>query len=168
MRAGQFRADLYYQISAATLSLPPLRQRTEDIPALVEFFLVKYSALLGRTRLHFDLQDFTLLQRFPWPGNIRELENVVRKIVALNDPKAVFSELAVQMNGSPFTGAAGEIPPLKMAARAASHRTEREVILQTLARTRWNRTRAAQELRISYSSLRAKLKQILPTQQERT
>ena len=88
----------------------------------------------------------------------------MRKIVALNDPKAVFSELAVQMNESPFTGAAGEIPPLKMAARAASHRTEREVILQTLARNRWNRTRAAQELRIS--SLRAKLKQTLPPQQD--
>jgi len=160
VRAGRFRADLYYQISAVSLTIPPLRQRKEDIPAFVELFLMKYSTLLGRPRPHLDSQDFILLQGSPWPGNIRELENMIRKIVVLNDPKAVLSQLAVQMNESPSTVTWGKTFPLKTAARAASHRTERQLILETLARTRWNRKRAAQELQISYKSLLYKLKQI--------
>jgi len=160
VRAGRFRADLYYQISAVSLPIPPLRQRKEDIPAFAELFLVKYSTLLGRPRPHLDAQDFALLQGCPWPGNIRELENMMRQIVVLNDPKAVLSQLTVQMNESPSTVTSGKASPLKTAARAASHRTERQLILETLARTRWNRKRAAQELQISYKSLLYKLKEI--------
>lgn len=166
VKAGRFRADLYYQISAGSLRLPSLRQRKEDIPAFVELFLGKYSTLLGRTRPHLDSQDFVLLQGFSWPGNIRELENVVRRIVVMNDPKAVLSQLALQMNESPVSVSPGKSSPLKMAARAASHRTERQLILETLAKTRWNRKRAAQELQISYKSLLYKLKQIHSEEQE--
>ena len=166
VKAGRFRADLYYQISAGSLRLPSLRQRKEDIPAFVELFLGKYSTLLGRTRPHLDSQDFVLLQGFSWPGNIRELENVVRRIVVMNDPKAVLSQLALQMNECPVSVSPGKSSPLKMAARAASHRTERQLILETLARTRWNRKRAAQELQISYKSLLYKLKQIHSEEQE--
>lgn len=166
VKAGRFRADLYYQISAGSLRLPSLRQRKEDIPAFVELFLGKYSTLLGRARPHLDSQDFVLLQGFSWPGNIRELENVVRRIVVMNDPKAVLSQLALQMNESPVSVSPGKSSPLKTAARAASHRTERQLILETLARTRWNRKRAAQELQISYKSLLYKLKQIHSEEQE--
>jgi two-component system, NtrC family, response regulator AtoC len=166
VRGGRFRADLYYQISAVSLSLPSLHQRKEDIPEFVELFLAKYSTLLGRSRPHLDLQDFTLLQGLPWPGNIRELENVVRKIVVINDPKAVLAQLAAQANETPVSVATGKASPLKTASRAASHRTERQLILETLARTRWNRKRAAQELQISYKSLLYKLKQIRAEEQE--
>jgi two-component system response regulator AtoC len=166
VRAGRFRADLYYQISAVSLPIPPLRQRKEDIPAFVELFLAKYSTLLGRPHPHLDSEDFVLLQGSPWPGNIRELENMMRKIVVLNDPKAVLSQLSVQMSESPSTATWGKSSGLKTAARAASHRTERQLILETLARTRWNRKLAAQELQISYKSLLCKLKQIHTEEQE--
>jgi two-component system, NtrC family, response regulator AtoC len=166
VRGGRFRADLYYQISAVSLSVPSLRQRKEDIPEFVELFLAKYSSLLGRSRPHLDSQDFALLQGLPWPGNIRELENVVRKIVLINDSKAVLSQLAAQANEIPISAATGKASPLKTASRAASHRTERQLILETLARTRWNRKRAAQELQISYKSLLYKLKQIRAEEQE--
>lgn len=165
VRGGRFRADLYYQISAVSLPLPSLRQRKEDIPEFVELFLAKYSTLLGRTRPHLDSQDFALLQGFAWPGNIRELENVVRQIVVMSDAKAVLSQLAAQIE-APVSVTAGKASPLKTASRAASHRTERQLILETLARTRWNRKRAAQELQISYKSLLYKLKQIRAEEQE--
>ncbi len=166
VRARRFRADLYYQISAVSVPLPPLRQRKEDIPAFVELFLVKYSTLLARPRPHLDSQDFAALQEFSWPGNIRELENLVRKIVVMNDSKAVVSQLGLQMNESPVSVTSGKASPLKTAARAASHRTERQLILETLTKTRWNRKRAAQELQISYKSLLYKLKQIRAEEQE--
>lgn len=96
-----------------------------------------------------------------WPGNIRELENVVKEIVALNDESLAIAELAgarrVSTGFSPRTA-----PSLKAASRAASRRAEREMILEALARTRWNRKRAAQELQISYKSLLCKIKQIVP------
>ncbi len=160
VRAGRFRADLYYQISAASVTLPPLRRRKEDIPAFVELFLAKYSSLLGLPRPHLDSQDFVLLQESSWLGNIRELENVVRKIVILNDPKAVLSQLAVHMTDSHVTHATVKNSQLTRSARAASDRTERQLILETLAKTYWNRKRSAQELQISYKSLLNKLKQI--------
>ena len=166
VRAGRFRADLYYQISAVSVTLPPLRRRTEDIPAFVELFLAKYSTLLGRPRPHLDSQDFVLLQRSSWPGNIRELENVVRKIVVLNDPKAVLSQYAVHMTDIHITQATAKTSSLKRAARVASDRTERQLILEALARTCWNRKRAAQELQISYKSLLNKLKQIRIEEQQ--
>lgn len=166
VRAGRFRADLYYQISAASVFLPPLRQRREDIPGFVELFLAKYSTLLDRPRPRLDSQDFALLQGLSWPGNIRELENIVRKIVVMSDPKAVLAPLGAQVNESPAGTTAGKASPLKAAARAASHRTERQLILETLAKTRWNRKRAAQELQISYKSLLYKLKQIRAEEQE--
>jgi two-component system response regulator AtoC len=166
VRAGLFRADLYYQISAVSVPLPPLRQRREDIPAFVELFLLRYASLFGGPRPHLESLDYTLLQECSWPGNIRELENVVRKIVATNDPEAVLSELRIQVNEAATSPLSGKVSPLKKAARAASHRTERQLILETLARTRWNRKRAAQELQISYKSLLYKLKQICAEEQE--
>jgi len=96
-----------------------------------------------------------------WPGNIRELENVVRKIVALGDEQLALADL------NPKTAETKQARPpangtysLKAAARAASREAERELIMKALARTRWNRKRAAQELQISYKSLLYKLKQI--------
>jgi len=108
MRAGRFRSELYYRINGVCLRLPPLRDRKEDIPLLVESFLTKYAAEFGRPRPSLSPRSYSL----------------------------------------------------KAAARAASREAEREMILEALARTRWNRKRAAQELQISYKSLLYKLKQI--------
>ena len=159
MRAGRFREELYYRINGVCLRLPPLRQRKEDVPALVEFFLAKYAALLGRPQPSVTAQTLRILLDYSWPGNIRELENAVRNIVALGEER-----VAADLGSSPAEAripvASSEAVSLKEAARAASRQAERELILKVLARTRWNRKRAAQELRISYKALLYKLKQI--------
>src|SRR6204780_4279599 len=85
MRAGRFRSELYYRINGVCLRLPPLRDRKEDIPLLVEAFLTKYAAQFGRPRPSMSPRTVRKLMEHPWPGNIRELENVVKNIVALGD-----------------------------------------------------------------------------------
>jgi two-component system response regulator AtoC len=163
MRAGRFRRELYYRINGVCLRLPPLRERKEDIPLLAEFFLSKHAAQFGRVQASLSTRALDTFTEYSWPGNIRELENVVKKIVALNDEDLAVSELIRAPNGAtPVATTTVETPTrsLKVAARAASREAERELILKALARTRWNRKRAAQELQISYKSLLYKLKQI--------
>jgi two-component system response regulator AtoC len=162
MRAGRFRRELYYRINGVCLRLPPLRERKEDIPLLAEFFLSKHAAQFGRVQASLSTRALDTFTEYSWPGNIRELENVVKKIVALNDEDLAVSELIGAPNGATSVATIIETPTrsLKVAARAASREAERELILKALARTRWNRKRAAQELQISYKSLLYKLKQI--------
>ena len=158
MRAGRFRAELYYRVNGVCLRLPPLRDRREDIPILVEFFLSKHAAQFGRPRPTLSPRTLRMLLEHSWPGNIRELENVVKKIVALGDQQLAVSDLDA-MPVQPLAEVR-EAYSLKAAARAASREAEREMILKVLSHTRWNRKRAAQELQISYKSLLYKLKQI--------
>ena len=161
IRAGRFRSQLYYRINGVCLRLPPLRERTDDIPLLVEFFLTKHAERLQRPRPSVSARALRQLLDQAWPGNIRELENVVTKIVALGDEGRAFAETKAPIE-PPRVAERRESPgySLKAAARAASREAERELILKALARTRWNRRRAAQELQISYKSLLYKLKQI--------
>jgi two-component system response regulator AtoC len=156
VRSGHFRKELYYRLKGACLRLPPLRERHEDIPALVDFFLTKHSALLGRSRPEVSAATLRLMQAYDWPGNIRELENVIKKLVALGDESAAVSDLRAESAGQ---GATTERVSLKETARAASRQAERELIQRVLNRVRWNRKRAAQELQISYKALLYKLKQ---------
>ena len=166
MRAGRFRSELYYRITGACLRLPPLRDRKEDIPILVESFLTRYSAEFGRPRPTLSPRTLRRFLDYSWPGNIRQLGNVVKKIVALGDENLALPEAAaapVEVRTPPVETRSYS---LKAAARAASREAERGMILEALARTRWNRKRAAQELQISYKSLLYKLKQIgLPESQ---
>lgn len=160
MRAGRLREELYYRINGVCLRLPPLRHCKADIPALVDFFLHKYTDLFGRPQMMLSARARRVLQEHAWPGNVRELENTVKKIVALGDEQTAVGEL--ERNGSPEHSKPenGKGISLKEAARAASRQAERELILKVLTRTRWNRKRAAQELQISYKALLYKLKQI--------
>ena len=162
MRAGRFRSELYYRINGVCLRLPPLRDRREDIPILVEFFLTKHSAQFAKPRPSVGPRAMRMLLDHSWPGNIRELENVVKKIVALGDEQLAVSELAAAPIERLATVEVSEPRgcSLKEAARAASRGAERELILNALAHTRWNRKRAAEELQISYKALLYKLKQI--------
>lgn len=162
MRAGRFRSELYYRINGVCLRLPPLRERKDDIPLLVEVMLTKHAAQLGRPRPMLSPRTLHLFLDYSWPGNIRELENVVKKIVALGDEGLAMSELGTAPREASAPVDAPEVRgySLKAAARAASREAEREMILKALARTRWNRKRAAEELQISYKSLLYKLKQI--------
>jgi two-component system response regulator AtoC len=160
VRAGRFRKELYYRLKGVSMRLPPLRERKEDIPSLVDIFLTKHSGLLGLPRPAVSPRTLRLLQDYSWPGNIRELENVVKKIVAVADESAALSDL----DSTGALGQAGMHPAerisLKEAGRAASRQAERELIQRVLTRVRWNRKRAAQELQISYKALLYKLKQM--------
>jgi DNA-binding NtrC family response regulator len=160
MRAGRFRSELYYRINGVCLRLPPLRDRKEDIPLLVESFLTKYAAEFGRPRPSLSPRALRMLLDYSWPGNIRELENAVKKIVALGAENLALPDLVVEPVETRTEVSETRSYSLKAAARAASREAEREMILEALARTRWNRKRAAQELQISYKSLLYKLKQI--------
>jgi two-component system, NtrC family, response regulator AtoC len=160
MRAGRFRSELYYRISGACLRLPPLRDRKDDLPLLVESFLTKYAVEFNRSRPTLSPRTIRRFLDYSWPGNIRQLANVIKKIVALGDENLALPEVAaapVEVRAEPTETRSYS---LKAAARAASRRAERGMILEALARTRWNRKRAAQELQISYKSLLYKLKQI--------
>ncbi len=159
-RAGRFREELYYRINGVCLRLPLLRQRKEDIPALIDFFLTKYSAVFGRPRPSLSPETLSLLLNYSWPGNIRELQNTVKKMVTLGDEGVAMADLVTSTGDPQPPGVAVEKLSLKEAARAASRLAERELILKVLARTRWNRKRAAQTLQISYKALLYKLKQL--------
>ena len=159
VKAGKFREDLYYGVSGVCLRLPPLRQRKEDIPVLRDWFLLAAARDFCRAVpvLSPETQNFFL--EYNWPGNIRELKDAARAIVGLGDETLAMGGLRSLLRRVD-RGGNGEKISLKDAARAASREAEREIILQVLTRTRWNRRRAAQELQISYKALLYKLKQI--------
>lgn len=160
VRAGRFRKELYYRLKGVSLRLPPLRERKEDIPALVEIFLTKHSRLLGLPRPEVSPRTVRLLQDYAWPGNVRELEHAVKRMVAVGDEAVALSDLNPAASANGGDAALSERISLKDAARAASRQAERELIQRVLTRVRWNRKRAAQELQISYKALLYKLKQM--------
>ncbi len=157
IEAGRFRLELYFRINGVILRLPPLRDRKEDIPDLLECFLAKHANEWKKNAPELSREARRLLFAYDWPGNIRELENVAREIVAVGDAGLALGDLRLR-RVAPLEGLSGS--SLKVAARAASRRTERELILKALERTRWNRKRAARDLQISYKSLLYKIKQI--------
>jgi two-component system response regulator AtoC len=157
VKAGKFREDLYYGISGVCLRLPPLRQRKEDIPVLRDWFLSAAARDFCRDVPALSPETKNFFLEYNWPGNIRELKDAARAIVALGDETLAMGGLRSLLRR---VGGNGEKISLKDAARAASREAEREIILQVLTRTRWNRRRAAQELQISYKALLYKLKQI--------
>ena len=159
VESGRFRRELYFRINGVCLRLPPLRERKEDIFDFMKHFLAKHAAELGREAPTLSDEEMELLVKHDWPGNVRELQNLARKIVLLGDSRRAIEELREM----PKMQAPVQDEPrgfsLKVAARAASRRTERDLIAKALERTHWNRKRAALELQISYKSLLYKIKQ---------
>ncbi len=156
---GDLRRDLFYRLNGVCLRLPPLRERKEDIPRLVEFLLRKNSVNLGRPQPRLSPGAHQTLQQYSWPGNIRELENIVKRMVALGSDSAI-SDLGPLVTATRSPNEVAENISLKQAARAASRQVEKELILKVLTRTHWNRKRAAQYLQISYKALLYKLRQM--------
>jgi two-component system response regulator AtoC len=156
----RFRRELFFRINGACLQLPPLRERVEDIVLLAKHFLARHAEDLKKRAPLLNQETTELLLTYHWPGNIRELENATRKMVALGDASLALNDLRAARMARPNRASQGNVSSLKTAARAASRQTERELILRALQRTKWNRKRAAQELQISYKSLLYKLKQI--------
>jgi two-component system response regulator AtoC len=159
IEAGRFRRELYFRINGVILRLPPLRERKEDIPALLEYFFLKHSNELKKNTPELNSDARELLDSYDWPGNIRELENVAKKIVVVGDPTLALADLRATRVTVPVTDESWHASSLKVASRAASRRAERELIQKALEQTHWNRKRAAQDLQISYKSLLYKIKQ---------
>ena len=165
MRSGNFREELYFRLNGFCLRIPLLRQRKEDIPLLFSTFVNKYAKLFGRQQPNVKNSTIDLLIEYSWPGNVRELENFARKIVLFGDDQLAIDELAVNggTNGADeifSNGHATDSLSLKQAAREASRKVERKMILESLEETHWNRKRSARELQISYKALLYKLKQL--------
>src|SRR5271170_1142336 len=151
---GRFRPDLYYRIHVFRLSLPALRQRREDIPMLAEYFLRHFQAQFSIKADPFPPEILDYLQNLPWPGNIRELSNVVARYVLIG-PDAIASPDNVGRKGSPKFAIEqdGRNVTLKRMAKDAIKEVERNVILEALRANQWNRRKTAQDLKISYRAL---------------
>jgi len=150
--------DLYHRLNGVSLHIPPLRSRKEDIPVFISRFLRTYLELFVRTEPILTDSQLQALVEYGWPGNLGELENVVRAMVA-SGSIATALKLLQAFHGPEF-GRTGELAPLKRVARAASLNAQRELIATALARTRWNRKLAAEQLQISYKALLYKLKEV--------
>ncbi|HXW89078.1 MAG TPA: sigma 54-interacting transcriptional regulator [Terriglobales bacterium] len=159
VRCGHFREDLFYRLSGITSRVPPLRHRKEDIPALADFFLGKYASECGLAKPGLSRELCHFLVEHTWIGNVTELQLVTKAIMALGDEAEALVGLHSLLSGNSETKSGAPLS-LKQAARQASRQAERELILEVLARTRWNRKRAAEELQISYKALLYKLKEI--------
>lgn len=159
IEAGRFRRELYFRINGVCVYLPPLRDRKEDIHLFVDYFLAKHAAELGREAPILNDTTMEFLMMHDWPGNIRELENLTRRVVLLGNSAKAIQEL--RERPMPETGHWEEPRSLslKAAARTASRKAERDLIAKALELTHWNRKRAAQQLQISYKSLLYKIKQ---------
>jgi two-component system response regulator AtoC len=176
---GVFREDLFYRLNVVTIHIPPLRERREEIPVFLKYFLEKYSEHYGKTPSMFSEYAVARMMEYPWPGNIRELENLVKRYVIVGNEAQIIRELSthkpiVTSIGGPAptvpspsapviqptgNGSADlEMPSLLEIGRRAAMQAEREAIERVLAQTRWNRRQAAKILKISYKALLNKLK----------
>jgi two-component system response regulator AtoC len=159
---GRFRQDLLYRINVVTVQLPPLRHRTEDIQSLVHYFVEQHSRKYGNNVQVPSEYALKLLQKHHWPGNIRELSNLIERYAILGSEDAITNELLGAIPTAPRRelqqSPNGSIP-LKSITRHSVQELERKVILRALIAHRWNRKRAAQDLKISYRALLYKIRQ---------
>jgi two-component system response regulator AtoC len=161
IQSGKFRQDLFYRINVLKIQLPPLRERAEDLSELVEYFLKFFSR---KHRVHPPAPSSTfirLLQNHRWPGNIRELSNLIERYSILGSEESVTNEL---LGATTLSDGEVEIPlsgpmPLKSLTRQTVQKLEKKIILRTLIAHRWNRKRAAKDLKISYRALLYKIRQ---------
>jgi transcriptional regulator with PAS, ATPase and Fis domain len=158
--AGSFRTDLFYRINVISIQLPPLRDRRQDIPIMLDYFLARFSERFQRPAPPFSRAVVQLLQQRDWPGNIRELENCVARYVLLGSVDTFRSEFAErQPLVPPFEVAEDGSVPLKRIAKQAIREVERNLIVRALEANNWNRRKAAEILNISYRALLYKIHQ---------
>lgn len=156
--AGRFRQDLFYRINVVQVQVPALRHRAQDIPALASYFLDLYSQRFSVRPKPVPQALMDMLQGYAWPGNIRQLENLMKRYVILGNEEAITSEL-VSQNGNcfdPVIPADGKIS-LKHATRDAVRELERRIIMKVLHTHNWNRKKAAKAMSISYRALLYKI-----------
>ncbi len=173
VKTGEFREDLYYRLNVVTIQIPPLRDRIDAVPLLVEHFLRMYTEQYNRCLEKLSDGTMKLLMEYAWPGNIRELENMIKRMVVLGSEQTVVQEIGQRK--TPSTAKAdddeldlavlgadfstGQDLDLKVISKRASQIAEKKVIERVLTQTRWNRKEAAERLQISYKALLYKMKE---------
>lgn len=166
---GEFREDLYYRLKVFAIEIPPLRQRPDDIPPLVEHFLRDFSREFGKLVDAIDEDVLSIFMRYPWPGNVRELRNVLERAVVLAESSRVTrQDLPPELISESLTAEEEEeaepVPEDPSPDAGASlllstrQRIERELILGALERFHWNKTRAAQHLGLKRTTLQYKIR----------
>ena len=157
VKKGTFREDLYYRLNVVNLSLPPLRERTGDIPILVEFFLSKFADKSGKPRKTIAKDAVFALESYAWPGNIRQLENELQRAQVMSGSEPVIARSCLSPSILSVSEA-GEGPAVERtgALKEALESIERQMIVDALKRTGGNKSEAARQLGISRSNLIAK------------
>jgi two-component system response regulator AtoC len=163
----KFREDLFYRLNGFTLSLPPLRKRKEEIPIVLQYFVARLADEFGREAPPISDQLIQACMEYHWPGNLRELENFVKRYIVLGDEGHMIAELlnsspTTSMSSRPTSSSSSSLPnagDLKKLVRGLKEDAELEAIARALDKTNWNRKQAAAELRISYKALLYKIKQ---------
>ncbi|HKW34306.1 MAG TPA: sigma-54 dependent transcriptional regulator [Candidatus Acidoferrum sp.] len=157
----RFRADLYYRINVVCLKLPALRDRREDIPVLAEYFLARCQQQFQAQAEPLTMETMHYMQCLEWPGNIRELSNGIARHVVVGPEASILEDFARPASApsppAPAKNGNG-IVPLKSLCKEAIRASERNIILEALRANRWNRRKAAQELKISYRLLIYKIR----------
>ncbi len=160
----RFREDLYYRLNVVNVTLPPLRERKEEIPVFIEYFLDKFSKKYQKKVHPLSSKIMRIFKQHHWLGNVRELENVVQRYVILENENMIMDELThgiienATIEKEKSIAHSKAWPSLKDAYREATIKAESETILKALQITNWNRKRAAQLLNISYKALLYKIK----------
>lgn len=165
VKEGRFRGDLFYRLNVVPMELPPLRERPEDIPRLTAFFLQKMSDRMKKPTPGVQAETLELLMQYPWPGNIRQLENVIERVVVLNEggmvtpeqlPEEILEfEEQVFVERQKASGGS-----LKEIVKDATRRIEKKAIEEALQETQNNVTQAARRLNISRKGLQLKMKEL--------
>ena len=167
---GSFLENLYYRLNVIGIKIPPLRNRLEDIPFLADFFAEKYCTELGKSHYRLSRKTKNIFFSYGWPGNVLELENLVKGAVALGNEDSIISQLDRQDKIKEYTYNLGDLTniknhpkesddlPLKDICKKINAQAERKLMKQALERTNWNRKKAAMMLSISYKSLLNKIK----------
>jgi len=160
---NRFREDLFYRLNVINILVPALRERREEIPALVNYFVHRYSRLFNFPEREVPPEAMAAFMQYNWPGNIRELENFIKRMIVLQDfalPRTLMAPVPVAAApaAAPEPFAATKGLSLKEISRRAVLEAEREVICRALEQCRWNRVKTAKMLKISYRALLYKIK----------
>ena len=168
MMEGRFREDLFFRVNVISITVPPLRDRKEQILPLSQYYFNFYKKKYGKEPGPFSSMMLNAFKEYEWPGNIRELENMVKRIVLFGEESPVLQTISgkrlddgrsLQSNENPFSSPSAENTSLnlKEVGKRAAEVAEREIIQSTLQETHWNRKRAAKLLRVSYKALLYKI-----------
>ena len=154
--AGRFREDLYYRLAVVPVQLPPLRERVGDVPFLAGHLMEQLATARGRATPHIDAEVLDAMERYPWPGNVRQLENVLRRISILAGDAAITRQVIESDPGLAlmFLGKQAEMGPLLSMVK-----TEQEQIRRALEASAGNRDRAARLLGISRATIYRKMRE---------